>query len=316
VLVLSLGLAACSEDPPPATTATPPPSATTPTDAPAAPSDAAAAPDAVPVDPNETEEQINTRAAAAVQEQRLFAPPGDNAFELYVRVAEGNAEHTFARNALTDLFPYAVMHVEQRLAARDLPDAARVLALMERANPQAPALPRLRRELEGLQARAEAEEIARLAREERAAQEAASAAAATPPPTEAAEPEPEPAPAVATPTPAPVQTAPAPVATPPAPVETAPAPATPRAAGGLPRVVRMSQPRYPPLALRRSIEGFVEVSFTVQPDGSVTNVEVVRAEPSNVFNREAINAMEKWVFEASGTTSQGRRTFDFKLAAD
>jgi protein TonB len=82
----------------------------------------------------------------------------------------------------------------------------------------------------------------------------------------------------------------------------------------LPAVVSQVSPRYPPLALRRRIEGFVELSFTVQPDGSVTDISVINSEPRTLFNREAVNAMERWRFAPGPTAVKGRRTFDFKLA--
>lgn len=308
-LVLGFGLAGCSkeEEQPaaPAADAAAPATATTP----------AAATEELPV--AETAEEIAKRADDAVDAQRLFSPPGDNAFELYLRVLEAQPDQPLARNALTDLFPYAVMHVEQRLGANDADDAERVLALMEKANPQAPALPRLRSAVEENRTRAaaaEAAEAARLERAEQAAQAAQQAPApvAAPiaaPPTQA----PAPAP-VTTPPPAAVETAPAPA---PAPAETTPPPA-PRAAGTLPPVASQVSPRYPPLALRRRVEGYVEVQFTVLADGSVSDVSVARSEPRSMFDREAINAMQRWRFQPvpGAAPVRGRRTFDFKLADD
>jgi protein TonB len=300
-LAFGLGLSGCSKEEEAA------PAATVPAETAATPEDAAPAP---PPDPNETPAQIADRASAAVDAQRLFAPPGDNAFELYLRVIEVEPDQPLARNALTDLFPYAVMHVEQRLRANDADDAERVLGMMEKANPQAPALPRLRstltetRDRAAAAAAAEAERAARAEQAARAAAEAAAAAAAQP-----VAPTPPP---VATPTPAPVQ---------PAPVQPAPAPppqpvtAAPRRPAGLPAVASQVAPRYPAIALRRRVEGFVEVEFTVMPDGSVTNVNVLRSEPRNMFDREAISAMQRWRFQAvpGADPVTGRRTFDFKL---
>jgi protein TonB len=110
------------------------------------------------------------------------------------------------------------------------------------------------------------------------------------------------------PTPPPAEPEAEPAAPPPAPVAAAPRP------GQLPPVVSQVSPRYPPLALRRRIEGFVELSFTVQTDGRVTDISVVDSQPSTLFNREAINAMERWRFAPTPTPVKGRRTFDFKLA--
>lgn len=304
--MLALGLSACSDEEPAAPAA--PAAGTQPAAPVAAP---VAEPAAPPVELPEDEGELTKRADAAVDSQQLFAPQGANAFELYLKVVEVNPENTFAKNAISDLFPYAVMHVEQRLAANDTAEAARVLALMEKANDKAPAMPRLRTALQSASERA----ARQLAEEEARAERDAAAAAAA-------------AQQAATPTPAPVATTPPPTTTappvaqptpPPAavvePETPAPAPvaATPRA-GQLPPVVSQVSPRYPPLALRRRIEGFVELSFTVQPDGRVTDISVIDSEPRTLFNREAINAMERWRFAPSSAPVKGRRTFDFKLA--
>jgi protein TonB len=305
-LLLAFGLSACSKDEEAAPAAPAPGTAQ-----PAATPQSAPVPEA---DPNETPAQIAERADAAIDAQRLFAPPGDNAFELYLRVIEAEPDQPLARNALTDLFPYAVMHVEQRLSAGDPDDAERVLSLMEKANPQAPALPRLRSSVEAARERAIAAAAAEAERPDRAppaARDAATAAQAPPPPV--ATPAPTPAPEAATPPPAPAP-APTPVEPPPTPAPT-PAPAPVRRPSGLPPVVDQVAPRYPPLAMRRRVEGFVELQFTVMPDGSVTNVSVLRSDPRNMFDREAINAMQRWRFQSvpGAEPVVGRRTFDFKL---
>jgi protein TonB len=306
-LLLGLGLAACGKEEEAAA-----PAAATGTEA--APAAVEAAPAVAAPDPNETPEQIATRADAAVDAQRLFAPPGDNAFELYLRVLEATPDQPLARNALTDLFPYAVMHVEQRLGANDPDDAERVLALMEKANPEAPALPRLRTAVTESRDRIAATEAAEEQRAEREAAAAAAAAqaAAAPAPAPVAAPPPR---QVASATPPPAQAEPAPVEAPtPAPEQAAPAPA-PRRVGGVPPVASQVQPRYPSVAFRRKIEGYVEVQFTVLADGSVTDVSVVRSDPRNTFDREAVNAMQKWKFQAvpGAEPVTGRRVFDFKL---
>lgn len=309
-ILLALGLSACSDEEPAAPAA--PAAGTEP--APAAP--AATAEQPAPPPPIELpadEGELTKRADAAVDAQQLFAPQGANAFELYLKVVEVNPENTFAKNAISDLFPYAVMHVEQRLAANDTAEAARVLALMEKANDKAPAMPRLRTALQAATdraARQAAEEEARVAREAAAAA-AAAQQAATPAPAPAA----TPPPAATTSAPPPPAAQPAPAQPTPPPEEPAPAPAAaaPRA-GQLPAVVSQVSPRYPPLALRRRIEGFVELSFTVQPDGRVTDISVIDSEPRTLFNREAINAMERWRFAPGPAPVKGRRTFDFKLA--
>jgi protein TonB len=74
------------------------------------------------------------------------------------------------------------------------------------------------------------------------------------------------------------------------------------------------RPRYPPQAYRRQIEGSVTVGFTIMPDGSVANVRVLSSRPNNIFDREAVNAMERWRYTATGQQVESSRVFDFKLS--
>lgn len=74
-----------------------------------------------------------------------------------------------------------------------------------------------------------------------------------------------------------------------------------------------AQARYPVIAMRRKLEGQVELAFTVRPDGSVDDVRVLSSEPDDVFDREAVAAMERWRFAPQPAESHGRRVFDFRL---
>ena len=53
-------------------------------------------------------------------------------------------------------------------------------------------------------------------------------------------------------------------------------------------------PVYPAVAVRERIEGFVELSYSVGPDGRVIDLRVVRAEPRGVFEQAAIQAVASW----------------------
>lgn len=254
----------------------------------------------------------------------MFVPPGENAFELYLQVADADPQNIQARNALGELFPYAVLFVEQRIAAGDVTDGERVVALMQRADAAAPALPRLTSALADLRTRQVQQEAdtERRTAEAAAAADAARAAAATAAATPAATAAPAPAPAVVDPVPSTPDPAPKTVATatPPATQEPVPVPVPalapqppPRISGGLPAVVSSVQPDYPLRAARRRIEGKVELQFTVRPDGSVADVVVVSSKPLGMFDREAVAAMERWQFAPQANESRGRRVFDFKL---
>ncbi|WP_395790870.1 TonB family protein [Aquimonas sp.] len=259
---------------------------------------------------------LTRRGDLALRDQRLFVPPADNAFELFLQAAELDRDNTVARTALDDLLPYAVLHVEERVAATDLTDADRVLAQIARAAPDAPALPRLQRLLES--ARTSAADRAQAL--ETAAQEARVATEPTPPPVvEQAPPPvveqvPPAAPAVAVvtrPTPASVSVAEPPAAQEPATVS--PSSPTAVAPERLPEVVFRPALRYPPLAQRRRIEGRVELEFMIGTDGGVTDVRVLSSEPEGIFDREAIGALQRWRFEPPATPLRARRSLEFKL---
>jgi TonB family protein len=60
---------------------------------------------------------------------------------------------------------------------------------------------------------------------------------------------------------------------------------------------RTVAPQYPSDALKKGIEGWVELAFTVMPNGSVDDVEVRNASPADVFDDAAIRAIRQWRFE-------------------
>jgi periplasmic protein TonB len=53
-------------------------------------------------------------------------------------------------------------------------------------------------------------------------------------------------------------------------------------------------PDYPPRALSRGIEGWVQVQFTISETGSVIDATVVDSSPKNVFDDAAIKAITRW----------------------
>jgi periplasmic protein TonB len=58
--------------------------------------------------------------------------------------------------------------------------------------------------------------------------------------------------------------------------------------------LRYSAPDYPPNARASGITGWVTLAFDVEPDGSVTHVAVVAAEPKDVFDAAAVSAVRRW----------------------
>ena len=247
---------------------------------------------------------LRERAEAALRAQRLHTPAGDNAVEHYLALREREPDAGVA-TALAELQPYVLISTEQALAQQQLDEARRLIGLLARMDAQAPALPRLRESLRVAQERADRDEGARIAEAPKpvpAKPAPSSALARTVPPSA---PLPAPVVAKAAPPPAPKDTAP------PAPVvRSAPEPAS------LPRLLRDAAPRYPLAARNRRIEGRVQVAFTIQPDGSVTDVRTVSAQPEGLFEQAALAAAARWQFEPTPHRVSTTRTLTFRLPPD
>lgn len=61
-------------------------------------------------------------------------------------------------------------------------------------------------------------------------------------------------------------------------------------------IVRI-EPQYPREALVEGISGWVEIEFTIEADGSVSDPRIVDANPKRMFDRNAIRAIYKWKFK-------------------
>src|SRR5690606_39871902 len=136
VLALLCALAACkkdaAEDP---AAATADPAATT---AAAEPAEAVSA-EVAAMDAD----ALREAASAALREQRLYAPAGNNAMEYYLALRDKQPADPSVASALTDLMPYTLIATEQSIGRDDFDEAQRLFALMENTNPNARALPRL-----------------------------------------------------------------------------------------------------------------------------------------------------------------------------
>lgn len=53
-------------------------------------------------------------------------------------------------------------------------------------------------------------------------------------------------------------------------------------------------PEYPPRALRRGVEGWVQVQFTITATGAVKDAIVVAAEPQGLFDEAALRSIARW----------------------
>lgn len=266
---------------------------------------------ALPVD------ELRKRAATAFREQRLYAPAGDNAMEYYLALRKkSDKPDANAESALMDLMPYTVIAAEQAIGRFDFVEAERLRALLERADPQAPALPRIAEAITTGKAnaaqrlvdeakRTEDEKRLEELAKQKAADDAAKAAAAA-----------RAAPTVATPTPvetrpAPVETRPAPTVVVPPPAPAATTPTRPAPSSNALVAISTPQPAYPAEALRNGITGNVEVEFVVNRDGSVSDVRVIKSSPRGTFDRGVQTTVRKWQFQPIDETRTVRRNFNF-----
>ncbi len=302
LLLIGLCLAGCTSE----TTTAPP----------AAPSDAVLTPT-----PNAAAlsiEELRVRATRNLKANQLHSPAGDNAVEAYLALREKSpSPQSDVETALVDLEPYVVIAAEQATTSAELDEAARLIALLGRMDAAAPALARL----ESALADARTTEAERLAEEENAR---ATQAAAEPAPREQANASP---PQVATPSPlAPTPPRNAPPAAAPRAATATPAPSTPAQAPTAVRtpastaatppanraLISRVAPKFPEAALRRRLEGEVEVMALVAADGSVEQVDVLRSEPPGVFDREAVLAVRRWRYAPADSSSSVRVVLTFK----
>ena len=285
-------------------------------------------------------DQLRDAASKAYGENRLYAPAANNAMEYYLALRDKQPADAGASSALTDLMPMTVIASEQAIAREDFAEAKRLVALIEKADGQHPALGRLKSSIAGsetaaasriaqqqLTAEQEAKRQADLLKQreedqrrqqEQARQQAAQPA--TPPaPTaaqqqaaaeqeRAAEAERQRQAAAEAERQRQQQAAAQQQAAQPA--------ARPAAVSNELRPISQPSPRYPQAAQRAGATGSVVVEFTVNPDGSVGAVRAVSSDGprqfTREFEREAVAAAKRWRFQPMSQSTTSRRTIEFK----
>ncbi|WP_333677114.1 energy transducer TonB [Dyella sp.] len=266
-----------------------------------------------------------SEARKAMNQQRVIAPAGNNAFEFYLKVLQKQPGNQVAADALRETFPFAASNVEQVINQRQFDEADREITLLAKVDPTNYTLTILRSKLDAQRKTLDQEQqkqldqqhqaelaaqksaadkaaaekaLADKAAADRAAQQQATVAAQQKAQQEATQP-----------TAAKANN------------QVASAPAS--AGGGETRdaiPISSIRPRYPTTALRNNQEGWVDVQYTVNADGSVSNITVVSAEPRHVFDNAAIDALRRAKFspamrDGAAIASQQQKRIEFKLSA-
>ena len=267
--------------------------------------------------------QLLAEARTAMNEQRYLAPAGNNAFEFYLRVLEKEPGNKVASDALRETFPFAATSAEQAINSRDFGEAQRQIDLLAKADPANFTLTILRSKLDAQrktldkqqQLALDQEKAAQLAAQKAAADKLAADKLAEQQKAQLAEQQKaEQASTAQQPRQQAAANAPA------AGGDNAASTAGGSAAGATTAavLVKGSPARYPTAAMRARQEGWVVVSFTVDPDGKTSDVKVVESQPRHVFDRAAIDAVERYRFnpamkDGAAVSSVKQQRIEFKL---
>jgi protein TonB len=283
----------------------------------------AAAP--VPQVPELSKDQLIKEASTAMHESRLISPAGNNAVEFYLKVLEKDPNNNTARDALREMFPIVTPVVEQNINAGQVDEALREIDTLAKADPNNYTLTILRSKLDVKRKQVETEQKQQAAAA--AAQAAKSANANASNPAGAAQTPAAPDATTAAPatgstasTTAAARTAAPPPTAAPTPAPAPPPPPAPTGESRSAELVKSAAPDYPREAFIKHQEGWVEVEFTVTPEGSVTNATVVGAQPPRVFNDAAMRAVQRWTFKpkmdnGKAVEERVKRRIEFKLGA-
>ncbi|HLO93224.1 MAG TPA: TonB family protein [Burkholderiaceae bacterium] len=77
-----------------------------------------------------------------------------------------------------------------------------------------------------------------------------------------------------------------------------------------PKLIKKVAPEFPREASQRGISaGTVKAKLNIEPDGKVSGVDILEAEPRRVFDRAVTSALMDWRFEAGGE----KQTHEVKL---
>lgn len=72
------------------------------------------------------------------------------------------------------------------------------------------------------------------------------------------------------------------------------------------KLISRASPRYPSRAIKKDIEGWVELSFKIDTQGIPSDIKILSAEPEAIFDKSSINAVKKWRFSPARNDQTGQ----------
>ncbi len=276
-----------------------------------------------------TVDQLMSAAQKALKDNRLVAPAGDNAFEYYLAVLKKHPNNRAAQDALRETFPYGAQSVDQTINQKDFSEAQREIDLLAAADPTNYTLTILRSKLDAARKLAAQQQAAQAAQQQTAraasaAEKARLAAAANAlkaqtqtntAQQQASALQQQQAQAAA------LRQQQQEAAAALRQQQAAQAAQAARSLNRDAQIVRQVPPRYPLEAARDGEQGWVDVEFTVNADGTVSNAHVTNSDPPQVFDRAALEAVSRWRFKpalinGTATAVVLKRRVEFKLAGN
>lgn len=265
--------------------------------------------------------QLISEARVAMGQQRYLAPAGNNAFEFYLRVLEKDPGNKVASDALRETFPFAANSAEQAINTRDFNEAQREIDLLAKADPTNFTLTILRSKLDAQrktldqqqQQALDQQKAATVAAQKAAAEKAAAAQVAQQQEQLAAQQKAKQEAAAA-------QARKESAANPTGSANGSPGSTTVATTGPTTGAVliKAAAPSYPPGALRSHQQGWVVVSFKIDTDGRTSDIKVIDSQPRRVFDRAAIEAVDRYRFtpamkDGVAIASTKQQKIEFKL---
>lgn len=256
---------------------------------------------------------------------RLIDPRGDNALEYYKAVLSLEADNVDAKAGMQKVIDTLEQRVGKALQERNAPRAVSAWTALQRAAPDHPQLEAFRSQLLALSRTMRRTQGSNVTDGLRATVPAVAQARTTNPaassPAEATQAEPdlaerelaeaiarelveqEAAAAAPTPQERPVSAEVAAVAV--ASDDVEPVSAAPQQEDFTANIVQAARlrrvrevpPEYPREATRSGTEGWVQVEFTIAPDGTTRDLQVRNSEPKEIFDQAALDSVSQWRFE-------------------